>query len=359
MTARRRARRAVLLGLVLFALGQAALAAILLVDGLSVRDPVQGRKLGYLRRRLAVDAAEPRPLTVVQVGSSRTAVGLRGREVEPWLAGRLGRRVVLFNMGFLGDGPIRTLVKVKQLLHEGIRPDLLLVEVLPPLLAEETLASQAASHSIPPRHLRYAEMRLVTDCVGSERPDLERQWWLAQARASWTYRVPVLARFAPTLLPFDARWDPMWDIDDSGWRSVSHDATMAPRALAAVRKTFVPLLGGFRLSPRLLGAVDQTIELIRREGVQGAVVVMPEGPLFQSWYPAGVWEQIERALTERCRAAGVPLLDFRTGEEEAGFSDSHHLYPPAASRFTRRLAERIEPLLGENLGQERSPDAPG
>ena len=82
---------AVLLGLVLFALAQVALATVILIDGPSVRDPVYGRKLARLRKRLATDPGQPRPLTIVQVGSSRTAVGLRGREAEPWLAGQAER----------------------------------------------------------------------------------------------------------------------------------------------------------------------------------------------------------------------------------------------------------------------------
>ena len=44
-------------------------------------------------------------------------------------------------------------------------------------------------------------------------------------------------------------------------------------ALAAARKTFVPLLDDFRLSPRLLGAVGTTIELAQQEWIAVAMVI--------------------------------------------------------------------------------------
>jgi hypothetical protein len=72
---------------------------------------------------------------------------------------------------------------------------------------------------------------------------------------------------------------------------------------------------------------------------------MPEGPIFRSWYPPAVWQQIEGALTELSRECGVPLLDLRECVGEADFFDSHHLYPEGAAVYTRRLAERIAPLL--------------
>src|SRR5690242_4587639 len=98
----RRARQAVLAGFVLFFLAQAVLSAGLL-RVLNLSDPDHERKLSRLKARLG---ARPRPFTVVQVGSSRTAFGVRGGEVEPWLGERLGRPVVFFNLGFYGAGPM-------------------------------------------------------------------------------------------------------------------------------------------------------------------------------------------------------------------------------------------------------------
>jgi hypothetical protein len=345
MTRRRRARRAVVLGLLLFGLLQAGLAAAVLLRGPAVRDPGHGRKLACLRKRLAAVSGTGRPLTIVQVGSSRTAAGLRGDQVEARLAGRLGRPVVFFNMGFLGDGPIRTLVKVKQLFNDGVHPDLLLVEVLPPLLSRASLPAQTAPQALPACHLRHDEMRLLARFVADERPDLEQEWWLAEASASSTYRVNLLSRFAPGLLPFAARWEPFWDIDEAGWLPPKLDKALVPQALEAARKTFHPYLEDFQLSPRLLDAVRATVQLAQRQGVAVALVVMPEGPTFRGWYPPGAWSRIAGALTEVSRSTGVPLLDLRTAMPESDFSDSHHLWAEGASLCTRRLAERIEPLL--------------
>jgi hypothetical protein len=353
-----RARRAVLLGLALFVLSQAGFAVIVLSDAPSVREPPFGRKLALLKKRLTVESGQERPVTVVQVGSSRTAFGLRGQVAERWLSERLGRPVVVFNMGFLGDGPIRTLLKVKQLLNEGIRPDLLLVEVMPPLLAGQRESHETAPGGIRASQLRYGEMRMLGRCLERDRPDLEREWWLAQARAAWTYRIGFLSRTAPPLLSLEAHWDPLWDIDASGWCCGGPDPEKAREGIAAAKKTFGPMLDNFRLSPRFLGVICQTIELAQQEGVAVALVVMPEGPTFRGWYPPGAWKQITGALEELSRACAVPYLDFRNELEEGDFSDSHHLHAAGAARFTHRIAQRIAPLLRRRAGNSISPVRP-
>src|SRR5947209_3513628 len=125
-TERRRARQAVLAGLALFALVQVALAPLFLHRGLCLRDPAYGHKVRRLKERLA---GEPRPLLVVGIGSSRTLFGLRGEVAQPWLSEQMGRPVVLFNMGLTGAGPITNLLNLRRLLNEGVRPDLVVLEV--------------------------------------------------------------------------------------------------------------------------------------------------------------------------------------------------------------------------------------
>src|SRR5262245_35163644 len=137
-----RSRRALVAALLGFVLIQAALSAKVLRDPLLRRDDLWQRKLLRHRQRTA---AEPGALVVAQVGSSRTAVGLCGEESEAWLRRRLERPVLVFNFGQPGAGPIATLLGVRRLLDDGVRPDLLLVEVFPPLLLERPSHEEAGA----------------------------------------------------------------------------------------------------------------------------------------------------------------------------------------------------------------------
>src|SRR6476661_8823531 len=97
-------RRAMLLGLALFGLAQLVLAAASQTRWPALRDPDHAHKMRLLDARLKPAPGRPRPLTVVQLGSSRTVFGLRGQVAELWLARRLGRPVVVFNLGHYGAG---------------------------------------------------------------------------------------------------------------------------------------------------------------------------------------------------------------------------------------------------------------
>jgi hypothetical protein len=152
-----------------------------------------------------------------------------------------------------------------------------------------------------------------------------------------------MTQIAPTFLELMRRQDHFAGVDQAGWLPMArgpHDV-----AKAQAKDYFGGMLARFRLSSPLLAALRETIELAQEEGIPAALVLMPEGPRFRSWYPPGTWEQIEQALRRLVGECGVPLVDLRDCVPEEDFCDSHHPYPEGATRLTRRLAVEIEPLL--------------
>jgi hypothetical protein len=339
-----RGRRAVLIGLALFLVGQVAVARAVLWDN-SLRDQDYAHKLALLRARLA---ASPRPLTVVQVGSSRTVFGLRGGEAEPWLSERLGRPVVLFNMGFTSSGPIGNLRTFQRLLDDGIRPDLLLVEIMPPFLTIQCSNCEFAPDHFAASRLGFPEVQAMRRHGPRFRGALEQEWWPAWGVSVYTYRFPLLTRLVPAILPPSLTEGPMTTVDASGWlqlRRLVPDQDL--RCLPQARASYYPLMQDFWVGPEEVGAVRETVERARQEGIAVAMVLMPEGPIFRSWYTAATRKKMARALSWLRSEQGVPVFDLRRGLPEKAFCDSHHLYPEGAGRFTRRLAACIEPLLRE------------
>jgi hypothetical protein len=334
----------VLCGLALFALGQAALAVQVLGGGLWVRDPNFAAKRARLQGRLARPAGAEKPALVVQVGSSRTVFGLRGQEAEPWLARRLGRPVVLFNMGFYGSGSINNLLTVNRLFEQGIRPDLLLLEVLPVNLGEHLRTYQLDEVRLPAHPLTPAEVRLLSRYAPDDR-DVEAEWLSGLLVPGHTHRLSLLSSFVPGLLKAGIRQDEFASMDDSGWVPAHRVGAAASARALAQAKVATDWPAHVRIWPAALEAIRATLALARREGVPAALVLMPEGPLYRSWYEPVVWERIEAALDELARDCGVPLLSCREVVAEEGFLDSHHLLPEGAAAFTRHLACRIEPLL--------------
>jgi hypothetical protein len=361
----RRARRAVLLGLALFVAAQVALAAGVGLGWLPLRDPDHALKVRLLRKRLHAPPGQ-RPLVVVQVGSSRTVYGLRGQVAEPWLAEHLGRPVALFNMGIHGAGPMLNRVNLERLFNAGVRPDLVLIEVLPALLTNRLEITELLPAQVPASRLGRHERRLLGRLATHERPHLDREWWSCQLNPCSAYRFSILTAASPNLLGPGTRTDNYHAADNSGWLPLRRrSADYERRALARAEFEYRRCLKFFRLSPRVLATVRETVLRCRKKGVRPALVLMPEGPTFRSWYPHAVREQIDQALAQLGQECGVPLLDLRDCVGEDGFVDSHHLYPEGATLYTRRLAERIVPLLGADslangyLAQQRSQDGPG
>src|SRR5262249_7123958 len=149
----RRPRAALLWGVALFAGLQLALAGVMEKWRPEWRDPEYGCKLARLQARQA--EAPGRPLVVV-LGSSRAALGFRPDAVA---AEAVGERPVVFNFAIAGAGPLTELLQLRRLLAAGVRPDWLVIEVMPPLLHQEW--PWVEENLIHVERLAWADLRLL------------------------------------------------------------------------------------------------------------------------------------------------------------------------------------------------------
>ncbi len=310
----------------------------------SVRDPVYHHWLSLLRERLG--SAE-RPVTVVILGSSRTHHGFRAGSLDAPLSRRLGRAVVAFNFGVLGAGPATNLLTLRRLLKDGVRPDLLLVEVLPPCFAGQLPLFEMDESRVPTHFLGPSDLEVVARYGKGQRKHLHRAWYVSLVGAWHYHRTALLAHALPVLLRPEHRGQDYSFVDASGWAPWPDcTAERRRRALGATRKEYARYFEGFRLGAAPCAALRETVELCRAKGIAVALVLMPEGPVFRSWYPPGSWSEVRSFLGGLTYEYGVPVIDARAWVGEEGFIDSHHLYPHGAEAFTLRLGEEaIAPLL--------------
>ena len=91
-----------------------------------------------------------------------------------------------------------------------------------------------------------------------------------------------------------------------------------------------------------------------------ALVLMPEGPAFRTFYPADAWRQIRGFVDTLKGEYGIPIVNARDWMAEEDFLDSHHLLPSAATVFSERLGQAgILPLVRQHprTGPSRLQDA--
>jgi hypothetical protein len=339
----RSARSALFWGVAVFLVSQLGLALAIEWRLPELREPYYAYKAERLQERIEAAPAAP---TVVMLGSSRVVYGLRGQSLERELAGRDGDSPIVFNFGMPGAGPLTQLLALKRLLAEGVRPDVLLIEVLPPVLAGHVPLAEV--NRMAPERLWLEDIPVAERYIAPG-GGLRAEWWRAWPLPAYHHRFAIVSRVAPALLPFPLRLDWFRHIDDSGWIPPPWKERTPERyrhALERTRGEYLYYLEDFRLGGPNCQALRELLDLCRQERIATVLVLMPEGDDFRGWYSPGAWAQVEGFLQQLPREYGVPLVNAREWSADDDFADSHHLMPAGAERFTARLGrEVIVPML--------------
>jgi hypothetical protein len=300
----------------------------------------------FFRRTWPQTAPEAKLILVL--GSSRTADGFRGADLEGPLSREMGVPVIAFNFGLPGAGPLTELLTLKRLLANGVRPDLVVIEVLPPLLAGQEPVASAELGRFPATGLWLSEFEFVQH-YGGPASEQRRDWWEAWPIPCYAQRQAILSCLAPAWLPYQYRRDWFRNIDDSGWvDSPLRDLSPERRRLAVehARLDYAPILEHFQLGGPACQALRDLLALCRQEDIRTALLLMPEGTEFRSWYPPRTRLAIEAFLQGLSGKFNAPVIDAREWIADDDFSDSHHLQPEGAAKFTERLGRTtLLPLL--------------
>jgi hypothetical protein len=348
------AKKALLWCLAVFALSQVALAAVIDSWLPILRNPPFFCRLNALRERTR--AAGGRATTCLVMGTSRVEGAIRPCVIEARLARVLKRPAVVGNWGAGGCSFFSALLNWDRLERRGVRPDLVMVEVLPALLGDGSLA-EADENRLPANELDPGDVKLIS----SYRPD--RSWLAWERRAArlaplYTQRFNLVSLVQPRLLPWERRRylrpdglfaRPMRPDERRWW-------------LEEARGDYQHRLRRFELAGRACGVLEDLLARLHAARVPAALLVMPEGPVFHSWYPPGVWEKIHSYLLDLSHRRHTPLVNLREWiDSEEEFNDSHHFTGEGSIRFSERFArEVLVPLLREAETPPRSgPGAQG
>jgi hypothetical protein len=301
-----------------------------------LRDPEYGYKLSRLRDRLV---QEPGRELIVILGSSRSGYGFRPEVVPDWRASN-GEAPIVFNFALTGSGPILELLCVRRLLADGIHPNRLIIEVMPPNLHQEGTWSEMSWLNV--NRLRWADMRLLRRYAQRPRK-LAVDWCLTHSTPWFAQRFCVMSRFAPGWLPWNTRQDIWLALDRSGWMEYPNtvlDAAGQHRALEFARRHYAPAFADFHITMAADRALRELLTLCEENGISSTLLLMPEGAEFQSWYSPEARAEIDAYLTALSREYSVPLVDARSWLPETAFFDSHHLHPAGAATFTQLFFAR-------------------
>jgi hypothetical protein len=344
--ARRSARAALAAGLVAIVLAHLGLAAAVETKRPQWRDPEYFHRQKRLQAvvKWEREQGHARPLLVI-IGGSRPQMGLSPEHLG---LGSGPTDPLVFALVQSGTIPIGERLNLARLFASGVTPDYVLIEVLPPVLADPG-----------PMDGRIPLMRLGAADLARIRPyqtDPERvhfQWLRNRAESWYSLRVPLAAnwRLSAIAPPGPNRSDFLWsEMKFFGWSPfypAEWPESRREAGLAAAQGPYKRLLDHFSIESVNDRLYRDMLADCRDRGVQAALFMMPESPVFRGWYPPGVREQIADYLAVLSREFSVPVFDGSTWEnDERAYMDGHHLLGPAAEAFSKRFGrECVAPWL--------------
>jgi hypothetical protein len=335
----RHSRHAILAALVFVVVSFAGFAWRAASLGAWLRDPLYADKAERLIERIAAKTANGvKPLSIVMFGSSRTSNALRGTDLETALEKGTERPVVAFNLGIPSSGPVTQLLYLRRIFSEGIRPDLVLFEIMPPLLAGQ-VDEPIEQHFFAPERLLPGEAEFVVAHSYPADKFVEGER-LATRFPLYGMRLPIRGRYLPAWSPWNMRCDSSRNSDETGWmRPVFDPVTdeQYERGVAWARQEYADLLFTLLLHGPACAAVEESIGACRNAGVPIGLVLMPEGTDFRAMYTPRALAELDAFM----RRQQCPVIDARLWLADDGFSDSHHMVSSGAREFTRRLGQAI------------------
>ncbi len=297
-------------------------------------------KWKQLRRKTRTEPERP---LLVMLGSSRVDMVFQAGRLEG-LPGPEGRPLLAYNFGIPAAGPMHEHLYLDDMLRAGIRPSLLLVEFLPPLLTQPHSPLISEEGWIKPewmnRHRFAGLYPYLAHPVGIA------DEWLGAYLAPWhAYRealnLGLRERLGllpePVLIPYyHDRW---------GCRCPQ---TLRPEyrsiCLAGARG-YVFALNRFRPGKGPIQAMKDLLERCHQERIPVALVLTPESRMFRSWYTPACRTTAAQLLAELRDHYGVKVIDATCWLDDEDFVDGHHANHGGATKFTVRLSEEAQRLL--------------
>lgn len=310
----------------------------------ALRDPIYYAKEDLLAKRLAGESHDR--VVVVALGSSRTGNAFHPITAEREISRATGKRCVAFNISLPGGGPVTQLVHLRRLLKRGIKPDIVLVEIIPSMCAERDGTPPEMAHLRPDR-VSLAELDELT-ALGAASDEYRDEWVEAVANPWFGFRFQLLGFIQP-------KWTPPGVVkggrkfpDPTGWHPWAQPVTPETylKDLATAHGEHFDNLQRLEVGRVASEALDEIYATCRREGIVAIPVITPEGADFRAWYGTKAQAATAALLASGNAGTGGRAVDAREWLPDNAFADGHHVQQGFAPDFTRRLVkEALLPAL--------------
>ena len=345
---KRRSRSTVCTAIVVLLLLNVSLIAIVQRRP-DLRDPLYYSKEDVLAEQFFPEV--PGRITVVAIGSSRTANAFHPPTVEMGVTDATGQPCFAFNDAVLGRGPIFQLLHVRRLLARGIKPDVLVLEIVPSLFAAREGKPSEIGH-IRPDRLTWEEVEALAE-LGYSDTKYRNEWRESMLNPWFAFRFQLLGLIQPKWTPPEVIAEGRKFPNKTGWQPYMGRVTRENyvKQLESAKGGHFENLDKMELGQAAVAALREVLALCKQEGILAAVVITAENSDFRSWYGPAAHAAVAEILQICRQDADGRVIDARAWMPDDAFADGHHMFDVAAPTYSSRLVrELILPAI-----RERSP----
>jgi hypothetical protein len=337
----RRGRCYLLWALVGFAALQIAFGVAIDWKLSAVRDATFVHKRWQLQARLSEHPGAP---LVLALGSSRTMMGVLASRLHLSSA---GKPAVVYNYSIPGSGPLTQLITLRRLVNDGVRPEAILIEVMPGQF-NRVIGRPVDEKNLDGGRLRAGELVSAARLAKVPRI-LVANWLTARCLPCYWYA---------SELGLNGAQRPEWRrplgaepplTDGFGWQAGLWRVTPEQRKLRtdfAVGQ-YVDVYTKDEVAAEPVRELRMMLELCREKGILVHLVVPPESSQFRALYSQAFVADFEAVLSDICREYALSLTNAQDWLADERFYDGLHELPEGAAEYTRRLERTLLSL--ENL----------
>lgn len=322
----RRFKHVVLWSLASIAFIQLGLTALIETRLMTVRDPEYVFRESRWRERLA---EHPNQTRVVFLGSSRVACGIDAERMTYTMRGE----AVVFNFGIPKAGPFSQRVYLERLHASGLVPDVVVIELMTPLLCGNETPFEERSLDGE----RFALSELADVSIGRNFRGAYRKWLYHRIKPVLAHGAELRHWFGIDAMGNDELHRENADLDAYGWRASGLPPERLAEVKALAHRQYDVCYRSFAIHPEQRRRIDALLARCVELGAKPILLLMPEGSEFRDLLPSEGEARLQGFIQHLQTRHSVQVIDARRWMPDNAFVDMHHLDGPSAIAFSERL----------------------
>lgn len=278
--------------------------------------------------------------SIVCLGSSRFGTGLFAGEMTPMLRQATGdQQVVVMNASVPGGDFITSERMLNQLLDQGLKPRLILLEFCPDILNQQI--GWMSMHTM--RTLNWHDLKEYRQEYTSW-TEIKR-FLICKLFPLYQYRHSIRGRMGDRWLPvlkgnreFQVPAEALSALTDHHW---TVELSQPAWPLANQLREITPHFEKYQIGGKPVACLRRMVERCQKEQIPIVLIEPPVNQVHQKFYTLEVDRQFQQFAEMLCAEYHLPRYSYRQALPEEAFHDHHHSNRRGAQKWSELVTQEI------------------